>query len=412
MAVTREQAQAYDAADSLRACRDRFALPDGVTYLNGNSLGALPKDTPARVAGLVADEWGGTLIGGWNKHGWIDMPQRVGARIAALIGAKPHEVLACDSTSVNLFKLLMAAARRQGDRGADKPSLLTESANFHTDIYIADGAARLAGLRLDVAPRGEVERRIGTDTNLLLLTHVHFKTADRFDMAAVTARAADAGAMTVWDLSHSAGAVPLALNRDGVELAVGCGYKYLNGGPGAPGFLYVAEHLQEELFSPLQGWMGHASPFAFTDDYAPAPGIDRFLAGTPPILGLAALDAGLATFDGVTMERLWSKSIALFDIFHVLMEKHWPELVCITPRWHEKRGSHISYKHPHAFEICQALIARGVIGDFRAPDVIRFGITPLYLGAEEIFRAVDEMAAILRDETWREPQFAVRGKVT
>jgi kynureninase len=290
--------------------------------------------------------------------------------------------------------------------------LLTESGNFHTDIYIADGAARLGGLELAVAPRGEVERRIGPDTSLLLLTHVHFKTADRFDMASVTARAREAGAMTIWDLSHSAGAVPLALNRDGVELAVGCGYKYLNGGPGAPGFLYVAEHLQEQLLTPLQGWMGHAAPFAFTDEYEPAPGVSRFLAGTPPILGLEALAAGLDTFGGVTMERLWSKSVALFDIFHGLMEHHCPEMTCITPRSQDKRGSHISYRHPHAFEICQALIGEGVIGDFRAPDVIRFGITPLYLGAEDIVKAVQKLSLILRDESWRDPRFSLRGKVT
>lgn len=412
MAISLDQARAYDAADPLRPLRDRFALPEDVVYLNGNSLGALPKDTPARVARLVQEEWGGTLIGGWNNHGWIDMPQRVGARIARLIGARPHEVLACDSTSVNLFKLLMAAARLRQEEGRQGGTLLTESGNFHTDIYVADGAARLAGLELDVAPRAQVERRIGQGTSLLLLTHVHFKTAERFDMAAITARASEAGAMTIWDLSHSVGAVPVDLNGSGAELAVGCGYKFLNGGPGAPGFLYVGEALQERLGTPLQGWMGHEAPFAFTDDYAPAPGIDRFLAGTPPILGLEALHAGLDTFEGVTMERLWSKSIALFDIFHGLMERHCPEMACISPRWHEKRGSHISYRHPHAFEICQALIAGGVIGDFRAPDVVRFGITPLYLGAEDVFRAVELCARILREETWREPRFAVRGKVT
>jgi len=412
MALNREQAQAYDAADSLRSCRDRFALPDGVIYLNGNSLGALPKDAPARVARTVEAEWGGTLIGAWNKHGWIDMPQRMGARIAPLIGAKPHEVLACDSTSVNLFKLVMAAAELQREARGAPGTLLTESQNFHSDIYIADAAARLAGMKLYVAPRGDVERRIGRDTSLLLLTHVHFKTAERFDMAAVTARAREAGALTIWDLSHSVGAVPVDLNGSGAELAVGCGYKFLNGGPGAPAFLYVAEALQERLGTPLQGWMGHKAPFAFTDDYVPASGIDRFLAGTPPILGLAALEAGLDTFADVTMERLWSKSVALFDIFHGAMEQSCPELTCITPRWHEKRGSHISFRHPHAFELCQALIAAGVIGDFRAPDVIRFGIMPLYLGAEDIVRAVECLATILREETWRDPRFAVRAKVT
>lgn len=412
MALTLDQARAADAADPLRACRDRFALPDGVIYLDGNSLGALPAAAPAKIANLVEQQWGKSLIKGWNDHGWIDAPACVGARIAPLIGAKPHEVIAADSTSVNLFKLLVAAARLQNETSADRRTILSESGNFHTDLHIAAGVAGLTGLTLDIAPRAQIEKRIGADTNLLLLTHVHYKTAERFDMQAVTAQAKAAGATTIWDLSHSAGAVPLDLNGDGAELAIGCGYKYLNGGPGAPAFLYVAEHLQERLASPLQGWMGHAAPFAFTDDYAPAPGIARFLAGTPPVMGLEALDAGLDTFDGVTMARLWSKSIELFDIFHANMEARCPSLPCITPRWHEKRGSHISFRHPHAFELCQALIAENVIGDFRAPDVLRFGITPLYLGAEDIVRAVDILARILRDESWRDPRFAVRGKVT
>jgi kynureninase len=350
MTLTREQAQAYDAADSLRSCRDRFALPDGVVYLNGNSLGALPQDGPARVARTVEAEWGDTLIGAWNKHGWIDMPQRLGARIAPLIGAKPHEVLACDSTSVNLFKLAMAAAELQRAARGAPGTLLTESENFHSDIYIADGAARLSGMQLEVAPRGDIERRIGRDTSLLLLTHVHFKTAERFDMAAVTARAREAGAMTIWDLSHSVGAVPVDLNGSGAELAVGCGYKFLNGGPGAPAFLYVAEHLQEQLGTPLQGWMGHKPPLRLHRRL-------RARAGHRPLPRrhaadhrLAALEAGLDTFADVTMERLWSKSVALFDIFHGAMEQSCPELTCITPRWHEKRGSHISFRHPHAFE--------------------------------------------------------------
>ena len=407
MALTLDQARAADAADPLRECRERFALPEGIIYLDGNSLGALPRHAPQKVEELVANQWGGSLIKGWNEHGWIDAPARVGARLAPMIGAKPHEVIVADSTSVNLFKLLVAAARL-----STRKVLLSESGNFHTDLHIAAGVADLMGLTLDIAPRAQIERRIGADTNLLLLTHVHYKTAERFDMAAVTARAREAGARTVWDLSHSAGAVPLNLNEDGAELAVGCGYKYLNGGPGAPAFLYVAEHLQEQLTSPLQGWMGHAAPFAFTDDYAPAAGVTRFLAGTPPILGLAALEAGLDTFEGVTMERLWSKSIELFDVFHANMEAHCPELRCITPRWHEKRGSHISFRHEHAFELCQALIADGVIGDFRAPDVLRFGITPLYLGAEDIVRAVDCLARILGEGSWRDPKFAVRGKVT
>ncbi len=405
--MTRDEARAHDAADPLRALRERFVLPEGLIYLDGNSLGVLPKATAARQRDLIGREWGERLIRSWNEAGWIEAPQRVGARIAALIGARPHEVIVADSTSVNLFKLLVAATAL-----SDRPALLTEAGNFHTDLHIASGAAELTGLRLDIAPRAGIEARIGPDTNLLLLTHVHYKTADRFDMAAMTALAREAGALTLWDLSHSAGAVPLHLDRDGAELAVGCGYKYLNGGPGAPAFLYVAEHLQERLVSPLRGWMGHAAPFAFTDDYVPAPGIARFLARTPPVLGLAALETGVGAFDGVEMEALWAKSVRLFDLFERLMAERCPDMQCISPRDPEARGSHISFRHPHAFEIVQALIEADVIGDFRAPDVARFGLTPLYLGYEDVWRAVDVCADILGSERWRAPRFAVRGKVT
>lgn len=407
MSFTLAEARAADAADPLRDWRDRFDLPEGVIYLDGNSLGPLPSATAARLQEMTAKEWGEGLIRSWNTHDWIGAPQRVGAKIAPLIGAKPHEVIVADSTSVNIFKLLIAAARL-----SDRRTILSESGNFHTDLHIAAGMAELTGMTLDIAPRGEIERRIGADTNLLLLTHVHYKTAERFDMAALTALAKSAGARVIWDLSHSAGAVPVHLNESGAELAVGCGYKYLNGGPGAPAFLYVAEHLQEQLASPLTGWMGHARPFAFTDDYQPAPGISRFLAGTPPVLGIAALESGLAAFEGLTMERVWSKSRALFDVFHALMEQRCPELACITPRGEEQRGSHISFAHPNAFEICQALIAEGVIGDFRAPDVLRFGLTPLYLGFEDIWRGVEILARIMESESWRDPKYAVRGKVT
>ena len=407
MGLTHAEAVAADAADPLRALRQRFHLPEGLIYLDGNSLGPLPRAAVDRLNEVVREQWGESLIRSWNCHDWIGAPQRVGAKIASLIGAKPNEVIVTDSTSVNLFKLLVAAARL-----SDRPVLLSESGNFHTDLHIASGVADLIRLNLDIAPRHEVESRIGADTNLLLLTHVHYKTAEKFDMAAVTRRAREAGALTVWDLSHSAGAVPLHLNEAGAELAVGCGYKYLNGGPGAPAFLFIAEHLQERLMSPLRGWMGHAAPFAFTDDYVPAAGIDRFLAGTPPILGLVALEAGVDGFADVAMERIWAKSIALFDVFFGVVEERCPELECISPRGPDQRGSHISYRHPHAFELCQALIADNVIGDFRAPDIIRFGLTPLYLGFEEVWQAVDRMAQILESERWRDPRFAVRSKVT
>jgi kynureninase len=407
MSFTLAEARAADAADPLRAVRDRFHLPEGLVYLDGNSLGPLPKAAVARLAEIVTEEWGEQLIRSWNSRDWIGAPQRIGARLAPLLGARANEVIVTDSTSVNLFKLLVAAARL-----SDRPVLLSEAGNFHTDLHIASGVADLLGLRLEIVPRDQIERRIGPETNLLLLTHVHYRTAERFDIARITARAKDAGALTVWDLSHSAGAVPLDLNGAGAELAVGCGYKYLNGGPGAPAFLYVAGHLQERLVSPLRGWMGHAEPFAFTDAYRPAAGLDRFLAGTPPILSLAGLECGLEAFAGASVERLWSKSNALFDVFHALVEQNCPELQCVTPRLPEQRGSHIAFRHPHAFEICQALIAAGVIGDFRAPDVIRFGLTPLYLGFEDLWHGVDRLARIMASGSWREPQFAIRGKVT
>ena len=407
MSFTLAEAKAADAADPLRGLRDRFHLPEGVIYLDGNSLGPLPKNVAPHQRDVVEQEWADGLIRSWNTADWISAPQRVGAKIAPLIGAKPNEVIVTDSTSVNLFKALVAAARL-----SDRKTLLSESGNFHTDLHIASGVADILGMTLDIAPRAEVEQRIGADTAVLLLTHVHYKTAERFDIARLTAKAKRAGAMTVWDLSHSVGAVPLHLNEAGAELAVGCGYKYLNGGPGAPAFLYIAEHLQDALLSPLRGWMGHAEPFAFTDDYRPARGIDRFMAGTPPILGLAALEAALDAFEGVTMERLWAKSRAMFDVFVGLMEARCHEFHCITPRGEEQRGSHISFAHGHAFEICQVLIAEGVIGDFRAPEAIRFGLTPLYLGFEEIWRAVDILARIMAEERWRNPQFSVRGKVT
>ena len=406
--MTRDQARALDAADPLRHLRERFHIPDGVIYLDGNSLGALPRATVARQQEVVTKEWGESLIRSWNEHQWIEAPQRIGAKIAPLIGAKPHEVIVADSTTVNIFKLITAAAPLAPDRR----TILSEAGNFHTDLHVASGAAELLGMDLKVVERERIVPAIGADTNLLLLTQVHYKAGFRFDMAEVTARASKAGALTLWDLSHSVGAVPLHLNRDGAELAVGCGYKYLNGGPGAPAFLYVAEHLQERLIPALRGWMGHAAPFAFTDDYRPAPGIARFLAGTPPMLSLLALESGVESFDGTNMDALWAKSVGLFDLFHRLAEERCPELECISPREPDKRGSHISFRHPHAFEICQALIADGVIGDFRAPDVVRFGLTPLYLGFEDVFEAVERMAAILDSGRWREPRFAVRGKVT
>jgi kynureninase len=405
--ITLTEVQALDRADPLREMRDRFSLPEGIAYFDGHSLGPLPRQAMKNQQEVVGEQWGQQLIGGWNDAGWIDAPQRVGAKIARLIGAKPHEVIVADSTSINLFKLIVAASHLSS-RGV----LLTETDNFHTDRYIAAGAAEMTKLEFRTVARGKIIESIGPDINLLLLTHVHYGTSARYDMAATTKAASDAGVKTIWDLCHSCGAVPLQLNQDGVELAVGCGYKYLNGGPGAPSFLYVAEHLQDRLLSPLRGWMGHAAPFDFTTDYVPAPGIDRFLAGTPPILSLAALECAIDAFDGVSMEAVWDKSVALFELFERLMAERCPELACVTPREPGERGSHIAFKHPNAFEICQALIAVGVIGDFRAPDIIRFGLTPLYLRFEDVWTAVERCVEIIDCRSWDEPRFSARRKVT
>ena len=399
---------ALDAADPLRAFRARFRLPEGVIYLDGNSLGALPAATPARMAEAVGREWGDGLIRSWNDAGWIDAPHRVGDKIAGLIGAAPGEVIVADSTSVNLFKLLMAA----GELAPDRSAIVTEAGNFPTDLHIATRAAGLLGKRMVVVDTADLAGAIDDDTAVVVLTHVHYRSGHAHDIAAMTALARSRGARVIWDLSHSVGAVPLALTDDGVEMAIGCGYKYLNGGPGAPAFLHVAKALQPQLLSPIAGWFGHRAPFAFGDDYEPAPGIGRFLAGTPPILGLLALEVGVDLMIEVDPASLFAKSRGLYDLFAALMARHCPMLRCVSPDDPARRGSHIAFAHDHAFAIIQALIARGVIGDFRAPDIARFGLTPLYLGYRDIWDAVAILSEIMETGAWRDPRFAIRGRVT
>ncbi|HZF42926.1 MAG TPA: kynureninase [Sphingomonadaceae bacterium] len=403
--MTIDDARALDAADPLRPYRDRFRLPEGLIYLDGNSLGCLPHATVAAQRDAVERQWGEQLIGSWNKEGWIDAPARIAGKIAPLIGADAHEVLVADSTSVNLYKALAAAvALRPGRR-----EIVTELGNFPSDLYVA-GAVPGADVR--AVPPGEVEAALGPNSAVLLLTQVHYKTGERRDITALTARAHDAGALAVWDLSHSVGAVPLALSADGADFAVGCGYKFLNGGPGAPAFIFAAARHHDAMRSPLQGWFGHAAPFAFPDDYAPAPGVARFACGTPPMLSLLALESGVENFAGADMAALFAKSAALFDLFAGEVDARCPALRLASPRDRARRGSQISFAHPHAYEICQALIAAGVVGDFRAPDILRFGLTPLYTGFEDVWSAVDRLASILDNETWRDPHFAKRAKVT
>lgn len=408
--MTLDEARALDADDPLAAYRARFALPDGVIYLDGNSLGPLPRATPAALTDAVTRQWGERLIRSWNE-GWIDAPQRIGAKVAPLIGARADEVIVGDSTSANLYKLLAAALRHQAGVDPARRTILSEAGNFPTDLHIAEGAATtVPGGRLHAVPREAVQAALGPDTAVLLLTHVHYKTAERWDMAALSAAAHDSGALVLWDLSHSVGAVDLDLDGCDADLAVGCGYKYLNGGPGAPAFLYVAERWQDRLHNPLSGWMGHAEPFGFADAYAPAAGMKRWLTGTPAILGLAALETGLDLWGEVDRAQVWAKSAALFDILAAAGDAL--GLECVSPRDAARRGSHISFPHPHAYALAQALIARGVIGDFRAPDILRLGLTPLYLSHAEVWRAGELLGEVLASEPWREERFGTRMAVT
>ena len=404
--MTLEQAQAMDAADRLSAYRAQFMCPDGVIYLDGNSLGQLPLATVQAGAEAITHAWGQRLIRGWNE-GWIDAPQRVGAMIAPLIGAAADEVISADSTSVNLYKLIVAALRVDPSRKV----IVSEAGNFPTDLHIAEGAvAAVAGAELRVVERGALAQALGDDTALLMLTHVHYKTAERFDMAAWSKAAHDAGALVCWDLSHSAGAIAVELNAANADLAVGCGYKYLNGGPGAPAFLYVAKRWQGRLYNPLSGWMGHAAPFEFADGYEAAPGMKRWLTGTPGVLSLAALESGLKLWADIDMRQVEAKSAALWDIFHAAGTA--AGLECVSPSDPRQRGSHISFRHPQAYEIIQALIAGGVIGDFRDPDIMRFGLTPLMLSHADMWRAGENLREIVETGSYRQPEFAVRYAVT
>jgi kynureninase len=407
--VTFEEAQQCDTADPLAFARARFTLPDGIIYLDGNSLGALPAEAPAALQRTAEGQWGHDLITSWNKHGWIDWPKRIAARLSPIVGAKPNALLIADSTSVCLFKLLAAAVgARPGRR-----TVLTQQANFPTDLYVAQGLCDMLGLKLETVPASEVTGSIDSDTAVVSLTHVDYRSAAIHDMAAINRAAHAAGALTLWDLSHSAGAIEIDLDGSGCDLAVGCGYKYLNGGPGAPAFIYVAERLQEELRSPLQGWMGHAEPFAFIDDFSPAKGMTRVLTGTPSILALAALEAGLATFDGIAMADVEAKAQALSNAFVDAVEARCgEELRLASPRDATRRGSHLIFAHPQGYAVLQALIERGVIGDFRAPDLIRFGFTPLYTRFADVVRAAQILGEILQSREWDDPRFHARARVT
>ncbi len=410
---SRDQAQARDGQDCLAPMRAHFALPDGVTYLDGNSLGPLPHAVRARMTRTIDEEWGRGLIRSWNDAGWIDLPERVGARIARLIGAPAQTVLAADSTSVNLFKLLSAALALRPERRV----IVSERGNFPTDLYMAQGLiAQLdRGHRLVLVDNADaIPAALGDDTALLMLTHVDYRSGAMHDMAALTRHAHQAGALTLWDLAYSAGAVPLDLAGADVDFAVGCGYKYLNGGPGAPAFFHVAARHADAFVQPLAGWFGHEAPFAFEPQYRPAPGAARYLCGTPPVLAMAALDAALELWEDVDLDAVRAKSLALTDAFIATVEAACPDmgLELITPRDPARRGSQVSFRHPQGHAVMQALIARGVIGDFRAPDILRFGFTPLYTRFVDVFDAAETLREVLETRAHERPEFQIRGKVT
>ena len=434
MTKTLEDCLALDAQDPLRELRHQFSLPEDVIYLDGNSLGVLPKTTAVRVAQTVTCEWGQGLIRSWNSAGWADLPQRLGNKIAQLIGAAPGEVVATDSTSINLYKVLSAALHIAAVDAPERKVLLSERSNFPTDLYIAEALCKERGLRLVLVESAEpvdISAALRSDVAVLMLTHVNYRTGAMHDMASVTAAAHRAGILTVWDLAHSAGAVPVNLNGAHADFAVGCCYKYLNGGPGAPAFVWVNPKHAERFWQPLAGWWGHAAPFAFTPDYRPAPGITRYLCGTQPILSMVALECGLDTvlaaqpLGGIAALR--HKSLALTDLFIELVETRCADhaLGLATPRDHARRGSQVCLsRREGAYGIMQALIARGVIGDFRAgdpptdservdmPDILRFGFTPLYVGYEDVWRAVEHLKQVLETAEWKKPEFNQKNAVT
>jgi kynureninase len=418
---TRSYCQRLDAEDPLAALRHQFVLPDGKIYLDGNSLGVLPRATAERVAQVVQHEWGEHLIESWNTAHWIELPQRVGNKIAQLVGAGPNELVVADSTSVNLFKVLSAALTMARADAPQRKAIVSERDNFPTDLYIAEALARERGFELVLVDEpSQIEPLLArSDVAVLMLTQVNYRTGRLHDMAALTEAAHAAGTLAVWDLAHTAGALPVHLKRDDADFAVGCGYKYLNGGPGAPAFVWVHPRHADRFWQPLAGWMGHAAPFAFTPGYAPAPGIARYLCGTPPVIQMAALECGVDTVLAAAplggMDALRSKSLALTELFMRLVAErcaaHGLELV--TPHEAPHRGSQVSYALAEGgYAIVQALIARGVVGDFRAPDILRFGFTPLTLRFVDVWDAVEQLHQVLESGEWRQERFHRKAAVT
>ncbi|SEA13927.1 kynureninase [Paraburkholderia sartisoli] len=414
---TREEAVALDSADPLAALRNEFALPAATIYLDGNSLGVAPAAAAQRAQTVIAAEWGEGLIRSWNSAGWFALPRRLGNKLAPLIGAGENEVVVTDTISVNLFKLLSAALRLQDSRDPKRRVIVSERSNFPTDLYIAQGLIeqldRGYELRLIDDPSA-LPAALGDDTAVVMITHVNYRTGYMHDMPALTKLIHEAGTLALWDLAHSAGAVPVDLNGANADYAVGCTYKYLNGGPGSPAFVWVAARHQNAFSQPLSGWWGHRAPFEMNPTYRPDDGVGRFLCGTQPMVSMALVESGLDVFLQTDMQAIRKKSLALTDLFIELVESRCREfpLTLVTPREHAQRGSHASFEHPDGYAVMQALIARGVIGDYREPHVLRFGFTPLYTRYVDVWDAVETLRDVLANETWRAPEFATRGAVT
>lgn len=404
--------EAMDRADPLAPLRARFSLPEGVIYLDGNSLGAMPREAGARARQVIDHEWGHDLIKSWNTAGWFDLPVRLGDKLAPIIGAGAGEVLLCDSTSQNLFKLLSAAVAMRPDRH----KLILEGSNFPTDNYIAQGIAAATGGRVQVVlvEKDAILAAIDEDTIAVSITHVHYKTGHVHDMAAITARAHARGALALWDLCHSAGALPVDLNGCQADFAVGCTYKYLNGGPGSPAFLFVARRHLGTARQPMTGWWGHAAPFAFEPDYRGQGDIRQFLVGTQPIVSMALAEVGLDLHLLADMGQIRAKSVALTELFIKLVESRCAAdgFTLASPRHPAERGSQVSFAHAQGYPVMRALIDAGVIGDFRAPDIVRFGFTPLYVRFVDVFDAVERLAAIMAGKIWQQPQYQERSAVT
>ena len=409
--TTREQCQGLDLEDSLAPLRNEFLLNYDEIYLDGNSLGPLSRGASTRVNDVLESQWSKLLVRGWNDAGWMAMPTRLGDRIAPLIGARQGEVVVADTLTIALAKLIGGALALKPDRHV----ILIDVANFHSDLYIANAVGAHASRRVKVKAiqRSHLENELTDQVALVMFTHVDFRSGEMLDLSGVTEQVHDAGALMLWDFAHSTGAVPLDVEGANVDFAAGCGYKYLNGGPGAPAFMYVRTSWQGVIENPLPGWLGHARPFDFELSYEPAKGIQAFVTSSPSIIALGALDGALGVFEQTNMESIREKSLQLTDLFIELVEDRLPKTFeIVTPREHERRGSQVSLRHAASYGIVQALIARGVIGDFRAPDIARFGFTPLYLRFVDVFDAVETLAEVMESESYRDAKYATRNPVT